>query len=141
MTTQTMNTDETKLEKTELSKAKLFILKQWVQIKYAFSLERALIHLITAILLCGTAYLIKSSHEVAGDNRIYEALLLLGAAIQIFRSCVHSLTPVALLLIVGFGGQYLLSNHVDVYLCKQYLEYIAGAGLVGLVVCSLYRLR
>jgi len=141
MNTQTIDTTETKQEQAEPSKAKFFMLKQWGQIKYAFSLERALIHLITAVLLCGIAYFIKSSHEVAGDNRIYEALLLLGAAIQVFRSCVHSMTPVVLLLIVGFGGQYLLSNHVDAYLSKQYLEYIAGAGLVGLVVCSLYRLR
>ncbi len=141
MTTQAINTTETIQEKIDLSKAKVFMLKQWAQVKYVFSLERALIHLITAALLFGFAYYIKSSHEVAGGNRFYEILLLLAAGVQIFRSCAHSMTPVAILLALGFGGQYLLKCHMVVYLPKEYLEYIAGAGIVGLVVCSCYRLR
>ena len=141
MTTQAINTTEITQEKIDLSKAKIFMLKQWAQVKHAFSLERALIHMITAALLFGFAYYIKSSHEVAGDNRFYEILLLLGAGIQVVRSCAHSMTPVALLLLLGFGGQYLLSQHIDLYLSKQYLEYITGAGIIGLVICSLYHLR
>lgn len=116
------------------------MLKQWAQVKHAFLLERALIHLVIPAMLFGFAYYIKGSHEVAGGNRFYEILLLLGAGIQVFRSCAHSMTPVALLLILGFGGQYLLSQHIDLYLSKQYLEYITGAGIVGLVICSFYRL-
>ena len=120
---------------------KLFMLKQWAALKYAFSIERALIHLLMAELLFGMAIFIKSSHVVSGHNQIYNILLLVGAGIQMFRACKHSLTPVALLLIVGLGGQYLLSCHVPVYLDKEYLQMITAAGLVGLVVCSFYRLR
>ena len=121
--------------------SKIFMLKQWAAIKYAFSIERALIHLLMAALLFGMAIFIKSSHVVSGHNQIYGILLLVGAGIQMFRACKHSLTPVALLLIVGLGGQYLLSCHVPVYLGKEYLQMITASGFVGLAVCSFYRMR
>ncbi len=120
---------------------KLFMLKQWAALKYAFSLERALIHLLMAALLFGMAIFIKSSFMIAGHNQIYGILLLVGAGIQLFRACKHSLTPVALLLMIGLGGQYLLSCHIPIYLGKEYLQMITASGLIGLVVCSFYRLR
>ena len=123
------------------SPSKIFMLKQWAALKYAFSIERALIHLLMAALLFGMAIFIKSSHVISAHNQIYDTLLLVGAGIQMFRACKHSLTPVALLLVVGLGGQYLLSCHVPVYLGKESLQMITASGLVGLVVCSFYRLR
>ena len=119
----------------------IFIDRQWAMIKYAFSIERALIHLVSAALLFGFALFIKTGSYAAGHSQIYAGLLFVAAGIQMFRACKHSLTPVALLLLIGFGGQYLLGYHVDVYLGKGDLQMIAGAGLVGLVVCSFYRLR
>ena len=123
------------------TKIEIFTGRQWAMIKYAFSIERALIHLLMAALLFGMAIFIKSSHVVSGHNQIYGILLLVGAGIQMFRACKHSLTPVALLLIVGLGGQTLLGCHIDVYLGKGDLQMITGAGLIGLVTCCFYKLK
>jgi hypothetical protein len=123
------------------SPSKIFMLKQWAALKYAFSIERALIHLLMAALLFGMAIFIKSSHVVSGHNQIYGSLLLVGAGVQMFRACKHSLTPVALLLLVGLVGQYLLSCHIPVYLGKEYLQMITAAGLIGLVTCCFFRLK
>ena len=125
----------------QLSKAKIFGLKQWAMLKYSFSIERALIHMITAAVLFGLALFVKSSHAVAGEGYIYAWLLFAAAGVQTFRACLHSMTPVVFLFLIGFGGQYLLQNHVDVHLAKEYLQAIAGAGVVGLVVCCFYRLK
>ncbi len=142
MTTAANTTSQAKAPAANQSdKIQIFMRKQWAVIKYAFSIERALIHLVIAALLFGFALFIKTGGYVAGHNQIYAGLLFIAAGIQIFRACKHSLTPVALLLLVGFGGQYLLGCHVDVYLAKTDLQMIAGAGIVGLLVCSFYRLR
>ena len=125
----------------QISKAKVFALKQWAMIKYSFSIERALIHMITAAVLFGLALFVKSSHVVAGEGYIYAWLLFAAAGVQTFRACLHSMTPVVILFLIGFGGQYLLQNHVDVHLAKEYLQAIAGAGVIGLVVCCYYKLR
>jgi len=119
-----MNTETITNRKEEIapSKARLFMQKQWAMMKYAFSLEQALIHLVTAALLFGFAFFIKGSHEIAGSPSVYEVLLLLAAGIQVFRACTHSLTPVVILLVVGLGGQYLLHQHVDILLTKQYFQ-------------------
>ncbi len=125
----------------EISKAKTFVLKQWAMLKYSFSIERALIHMVTAAVLFSLALFVKSSHAVAGEGYIYAWLLFAAAGVQTFRACVHSMTPVVILFLIGFGGQYLLQIHVDVHLAKEYLQAIAGAGVIGLVVCCYYRLR
>ncbi len=125
----------------EISKAKIFALKQWAMLKYSFSIERALIHMITAAVLFGLALFVKNSHAVAGEGYIYAWLLFAAAGVQTFRACLHSMTPVVILFLIGFGGQYLLQNHVDVHLAKEYLQTITGAGVIGLVVCCYYRLR
>jgi hypothetical protein len=125
----------------QASKTKIFALKQWAMIKYSFSIERALIHMITAAVLFSLALFVKNSHAVVGESYIYAWLLFAAAGVQTFRACLHSMTPVVILFLVGFGGQYLLQNHIDVHLAKEYLQSIAGAGVIGLVVCCYYRLR
>lgn len=142
MTTTANTTNHTNTSETKPSeKIQIFMRRQWAMVKYAFSIERALIHLITAALLFGFALFIETGGYVAGHNQIYAGLLFIAAGIQIFRACKHSLAPVALMLLIGFGGQYLLGCHVDVYLAKTDFQMIASAGIVGLLVCSFYRLR
>ena len=125
----------------QISKAKIFALKQWAMLKYSFSIERALIHMVTAAVLFGLAIFVKSSHAIAGDGSIYAWLLFAAAGVQAFRACRNSMTPVVILFLIGFGGQYLLQNHIDVHLAKIYLQAIAGAAVLGLVVCCHCRLR
>lgn len=136
-----MTTETLKETKQSPSKLEGFIQKQIAMLKYAFAIDRALIHMVFAALMIGFAIFTDKTHYLSGYLPLYHWGLLIGAGVQTFRACQHSLTPVALLLALGFGGQVLLSNHVSVYLPLFYLQIIAGAGVIGLVISGLYRLR
>ncbi|MCX7123864.1 MAG: hypothetical protein NTV32_09455 [Gammaproteobacteria bacterium] len=114
---------------------------QVAMLRYAFAIDRALIHLVFAALMIGLAIFTDKSHYLTGYLPLYHWGLLIGAGVQIFRSCKHSLTPGCLLLLVGFGGQILLHQHIPVYLPLLYLQGIAGAGVIGVIVAGFYRLK
>ncbi len=122
-------------------KLDIFIAKQIAMFKYAFSIERALIHMIFAAVMFGLVFFTDKTHYLNGYLPFYHWGLLIGAGVQTFRACQHSLTPVVILLLIGFGGQTILHNCLGVYLPVSYLQMIAGAGVIGLVVCGFYRLR
>ena len=109
--------------------------------KYALAIDRALIHMIFAGGMFGLLFLTDRSHYLTGYLPLYHWGLLVGAGVQTFRACQHSLTPVLILLLVGFGGQSFLHDYLAVYLPLTYLKIIASAGIVGLVVCGVYRLK
>lgn len=123
------------------TKLDVFIAKQIAMFKYAFAIDRALIHMIFAAVMFGLVFFTDKTHYLNGYLPFYHWGLLIGAGVQTFRACQHSLTPVVLLLLVGFGGQNVLHNFLGGYLPVPYLQMIAGAGVMGLVACGFYRLR
>lgn len=123
------------------SKFEGFAKIQIAMLRYAFAIDRALIHLVFAAAMIGLATFTDKSHYLTGYLPLYHWGLLIGAGVQIFRACKYSLTPGCLLLLVGFGGQVLLHQHISVCLPLIYLQGITGAGVIGVVVAGWFRLR
>ena len=142
MNTQATHTTASPETKKPFSPSlEIFARKQIAMFKYAFAIDRALIHMIFAGVMFGLLFFTDKTHYLAGYLPLYHWGLLIGAGVQTLRACQHSLTPVVILLLVGFGGQSFLHDYLAIYLSLTYLKIIASAGVIGLVVCGFYRLR
>ena len=142
MNTQTINTTQETSKEPQPSKIKTFLNTQKAALKHIFKIDKAFPYMVAALALFSLSIFITTGNYTAGGhNGIYQGLLLLVAAVLIFRACQRSMTPAVLLLIIGFGGQYLLRCHIALPLAKEYLQYIASAGVVGLTTSCFYHVR
>lgn len=138
-TETTLNTTESSV--TFNARLELFFRRQLAMFKYAFAIDSAFIHMVFAGIMFGFLFFTDKTHYLIGYTSFYHWGLLIGAGVQTLRACQHSLTPAAILLLVGFGGQSFLHDYLTMYLSLTYLKMIASVGVVGLVVGGFYRLK
>ncbi len=147
MTTNTIKT-ETSGAKPEVNKEhkaqiKTFMQKQWGLLRRYYSIERVFLPLVFAGVLLGFAATIKLfGHYVVSYSQYYAMAALVVAGVLIARSCKYSLTPATIILLIGLGGQYLLSCHVQIaYMTKEYLQIVTGAGIGGFLMACFCCIR
>lgn len=150
MTTDTIKTHKTETsdQKPEVNKEhkaqiKTFMQKQWSLFKRYYSIERVFLPLVFAAALVGFAAGIKLfGHDVVSYPEYYAIAALLIAGVLLARSCKYSLAPATIVLLMGLLGQYLLSRHIEiVWLTKEYLQVITGAGLGGFFLACFHCVR
>ncbi len=147
MTTDTIKT-ETSAQKPEVSKehkaqVKTFMQKQWALLKRYYGIERVFLPLVFATALLGFAVMINLfGHYVVSYSQYYAVAALIVAGALLAKSCKYSLAPATIVLLIGVGGQYLLSAHVEIpWMTKEYLQITTGAGMGGFLLACFCCIR